>query len=781
MADEVLEIEVRLINATSSNLKSIKKDLGEFESSAKKSFGASSKGASTFMDTMKGFIGASVILGTVRKAWQMLSQTIDESVNLYKQQVNAEQKLSAALKATQGVVGISSEEMKKFAREMQRSTTFGDETVIAMQSVMATFTKISGETFPIAIKAAADMSAMFGQDLQQSAIQLGTALNDPIAGVGRLRRIGISFTDTQKESIKTFVEQNDLMSAQAVILNELQAEFGGVAEKLAETDVGELEQMKNALSDIKEGIGEDIIPLYIEWAKFQGKILKGLAEIVSSIEMDVGKEIRQEIEASEMPLVDLLNKREQLVANIARLQKNTSKSATEGMNDVVGLEKERLKVVEDMLKAEGLMALTAEEAAAKKLESIKSIFSEQQKRSKDPETAIDPKVMEQAEKVVADARKFVLEQSIAGRMQLLKEETQRRIELVKSAGESTSSIWQMHNIKMASLQKKQVDEELAERDSLVKTTTQQDMDAFLKAQELARGVTEITKEEWDEKNRIQAAAMNIGKSQRLIAFEEEIAMLEKKKEKFPELEAEIIQLIADKRKEVELQTDEEITSERMRNMTMIMGAANQLAGGLINLSRQERMETLTKEKERIQALNVTEKEKERLLKAAEKANREAAKKEKAIAIGMSIVNTAVAITKAWSSAPNPIIGAVLAALVGVAGAVQIATIASQGFQHGGVVGGNNAAGDNVPVNANTGEMFLTKSQQAELFNIAKGGGVTNEASLSLQINIPPGETLDAANTEKIIESTERLGDALLEANRAGSLDDFKEMLRLEVA
>ena len=116
-------------------------------------------------------------------------------------------KLEAALQATKGVVGLSRYEFEKYATTMSRLTGIADETINGAEALMVTFTKIGKEVMPAALKSAADMSVMFGQDLTQSAIQLGTALNDPIAGVGRLRKIGVSFTQDQQNLIRGNVAQ----------------------------------------------------------------------------------------------------------------------------------------------------------------------------------------------------------------------------------------------------------------------------------------------------------------------------------------------------------------------------------------------------------------------------------------------------------------------------------------------------------------------------------------------------------------------------------------------
>lgn len=168
-------------------------------------------------------------------------------------------KLEAVLTATKNAAGLNTEELQKMAREMMLLTGITDEEVIATEGLLLTFTQIGKETFPAALSAAADMSVMFGQDLRQSAIQLGTALNDPIRGIGRLRRIGISFTEQQKESIKMFVEQNDIMAAQGVILDELNREFGGVAEAMGTSFQGQLNIITGLYGELQEGISGALI------------------------------------------------------------------------------------------------------------------------------------------------------------------------------------------------------------------------------------------------------------------------------------------------------------------------------------------------------------------------------------------------------------------------------------------------------------------------------------------------------------------------------------------
>ena len=171
------------------------------------------------------------------------------------EQIDASAKLEGILQTTGNAAGITAGQMGEMANQMASVTTFSRTAITNAQALGATFTKIGGEIFPRAIHSALDMSAVFGQTLQQSMIQLGTALNDPIRGVGRLMRIGVSFNLTQKKMIEDFVMMGDVASAQNVIIEELETEFGQAAESLANTFVGAVRQSSAAIADFTGNIG----------------------------------------------------------------------------------------------------------------------------------------------------------------------------------------------------------------------------------------------------------------------------------------------------------------------------------------------------------------------------------------------------------------------------------------------------------------------------------------------------------------------------------------------
>ena len=187
--------------------------------------------------------------------------------------------LETVIKSTGGAAGLTKKDIDALASSLQQTTTYADDTTKAASALLLTFTNIKGDVFKEAIKAAQDMSTAMGTDLNASVMQLGKALNDPIAGVSKLTKVGVTFTEQQKEQIKSFVKLGDVASAQGIILKELSVEFGGSAAAEMDTYAGKIKSMTNAWNDFKESVGGTVVPAaagvlqwisdtYGSWSKF---------------------------------------------------------------------------------------------------------------------------------------------------------------------------------------------------------------------------------------------------------------------------------------------------------------------------------------------------------------------------------------------------------------------------------------------------------------------------------------------------------------------------------
>ena len=177
---------------------------------------------------------------------------LNRVIEATKTQEAAEAQLEARIISTGGAAGLSADELKSMASELQGLTLYGDEATIQMQSLLLTFTQIQGPVFREATEIILDMSTALGTDLKGASIQVGKALNDPIKGVSALADVGVSFTQSQKDLIASLVKTGDVAGAQRVILAELRVEYGGAAAAAVDTFGGALGQLDGVVADLFE-------------------------------------------------------------------------------------------------------------------------------------------------------------------------------------------------------------------------------------------------------------------------------------------------------------------------------------------------------------------------------------------------------------------------------------------------------------------------------------------------------------------------------------------------
>jgi hypothetical protein len=116
------------------------------------------------------------------------------------------------------------------------------------------------DIFTQTTKIMVDMGVALKKGPVATATMLGKALNDPIRGMTALTRVGVSFTDQQREQVKALQNSGDLMGAQKLILAELQNQYGGSGAAFAKTFTGQLELMGHELGTIGEEATMAVMP-----------------------------------------------------------------------------------------------------------------------------------------------------------------------------------------------------------------------------------------------------------------------------------------------------------------------------------------------------------------------------------------------------------------------------------------------------------------------------------------------------------------------------------------
>lgn len=227
----------------------------------------------------KGIGARFAAMGTAAKAGLAVAgfaaaKLVTDSVSAFADAQAIQAQTTAVLKSTGEAAGVSAGDVAELAKQTSELSGIDDDAVQASENLLLTFKDVRDEAgagndiFSQTTQAIADMATAMNQGaipsqelLKQTTIQVGKAMNDPIRGMTALRRVGVTFNDTQVETIKRLQESGDLMSAQKIVLGELQTEFGGAAKAAGDTFAGQLAKLHTQFKNVEESIGSVLVPL----------------------------------------------------------------------------------------------------------------------------------------------------------------------------------------------------------------------------------------------------------------------------------------------------------------------------------------------------------------------------------------------------------------------------------------------------------------------------------------------------------------------------------------
>jgi hypothetical protein len=331
------------------------------------------------------------------------------SVQAFREQNKAIAQVEAGLKSTAGQVGFTSQELQKMASDLQNKTLFGDEVILKDATAqLLTFTNISGQNFARTQQAALDLATRLDGDLKGASIQLGKALNDPVANLSALSRSGIQFSEDQKAVIKSLTETGNLAEAQTLILDELNKQYGGSAEAAAEADGG-FTQLANSFGDLQEEIGRLLVQYLrpiVDRLKSFVQFLQGTSDGTKTLALAIAG-----VAAAIGPVLLILPN---LVSGIKMARTAFALLNTTMLANPFGLVAAGLTVLVGaiiMLTDETKQAVTAVDALA---EANKGLTLEEQKRN------IEEQIQKQQEivdglKAERDAKQAIVDQGYGGK------------------------------------------------------------------------------------------------------------------------------------------------------------------------------------------------------------------------------------------------------------------------------------------------------------------------------------------------------------------------------
>jgi phage-related protein len=255
--------------------------------------GKAADGVSSRFSSLKE-IGIGALRGIGELALDVGKNALSGTFDFFKSAVQGAAEYQSALAQTEAVIdstggaaGLSVKQMEDLARGLSAAngqSLFTDDQLLSAQNVLATFTEIKGTNFADATGAIANLSQAMGQDLKSSAVQVGKALNNPLEGLSALTRVGVGFSEEQKNAVAALMETGDVAGAQKIILGELERQFGGSAAAATQTFAGQMVVMSEKIEDAKGAIGDALLPLLSEMTKvFSEQILPIIQDVTARI------------------------------------------------------------------------------------------------------------------------------------------------------------------------------------------------------------------------------------------------------------------------------------------------------------------------------------------------------------------------------------------------------------------------------------------------------------------------------------------------------------------
>ena len=366
-------------------------------------------GRITSLGTIIGGIGLKLALLTV--GFSALVFGLKQVVGVVSNAERQFNKLNAILRATGFAAQLSLEEIETLSQEIGINTLASTQKVRDAAGILLTFKSIQGDTFREALRLTQDLAEVGFGDVKQGAIQLGKALEEPIVGLGALRRVGVSFTDAQKDLIKSLANTGRIAEAQQIILQALNKQVGGAGVKAADGLAGAVDTLQekftiffekskigravvdfltaslNRLSDSMNNALQDVSTLNTQievqnrLLLVQEKIQKELEAIMSDPlhEGEITSKTLQKLEEQEQALLDRLR----VLKAIAKDAEESTKKEEElyGTNKIkkvaekTAVEKKALEVIKQInvqreLEKKNLFATRKEKELNNQLEKI---------------------------------------------------------------------------------------------------------------------------------------------------------------------------------------------------------------------------------------------------------------------------------------------------------------------------------------------------------------------------------------------------------------------------
>ena len=250
-------------------IKETKDEIKEIEDSL------NNDGGSKFVQTM-GALSMSV--QGAYEGLETLSAGVEKVVGAFDIQEQAELKLETVMRQRMNATEEEIDSIKRLASAQQEAGVIGDEVQLAGAQQVATF--LNEKASIEKLLPAMNNLAVQRQGLNvtsEEMVSIGNLVGKAMQGQATaLRRVGITFDETQEKIIKTGTEAERAATIAEVITQNV----GDMNAEMAKTDAGKAKQMSNAFGDMQEQIGA----VFAKWAP----LMQGFSQI-GMMAMGVGQ------------------------------------------------------------------------------------------------------------------------------------------------------------------------------------------------------------------------------------------------------------------------------------------------------------------------------------------------------------------------------------------------------------------------------------------------------------------------------------------------------------
>lgn len=234
----------------------------------------------------KSFSALKIVAGAAVAAFAggKILSGIKSSIDAAKIQEDAVNSLNTSLKLAGDFSETASQDIQKFASQLQSVSTIGDETTLKLFGLAKNF-GLSNEKTKELTKAAIELSAATGISLESAITNLGKSTG------GLVGELGESIPSLKNLSIEA------LKSGAAIDF--VLERFGGAAASKVDTFSGATTQLANTFGDLQEEIGFTITqnPVFIEAIKLASEALNKVGEFVKNNRSEIIEFINKGLKA----------------------------------------------------------------------------------------------------------------------------------------------------------------------------------------------------------------------------------------------------------------------------------------------------------------------------------------------------------------------------------------------------------------------------------------------------------------------------------------------------